>query len=49
MQDALADRLGTTVQLKATTKGNGQLTLKFHDWQQFQGLLEKLALTDLIQ
>jgi len=49
MQDALADRLGASVQLKANSKGNGQLTLKFHDWQHFQGLLEKLALKDLIQ
>lgn len=49
MQDALADRLGTVVGLKATSTGSGQLTVKFHDWQQFQGILDKLALKDLIQ
>lgn len=49
MQNALADRLGADVKLKATSNGSGQLTLKFHDWQQFQGLLEKLALKDLIE
>lgn len=49
MQDALADRLGAVVGLKANNKGSGQLTVKFHDWQQFQGILDKLALKDLIQ
>jgi|UniRef100_UPI004047F890 ParB family transcriptional regulator, chromosome partitioning protein len=48
MQNALADRLGTTVTLKATEKGKGKLTLDFHDWEQFQGLLDKLELKDLL-
>jgi len=48
MQEALADRLGTAVSLKATDKGKGKLTLEFHDWEQFQGLLEKLQLKNLL-
>lgn len=49
MQEALADRLGTAVSLKATNKGKGNLTLAFHDWEQFQGLLEKLQLKNLLE
>lgn len=49
MQDALSDRLGTTVDLKANAKGKGKLTLAFHDWEQFQGLLDKLKLQDLLE
>lgn len=48
MEEALADHLGTTVTLKANNKGRGQVTLKFHDWEQFHGLLEKLGLQSLI-
>lgn len=48
MQEQLADRLGSKVALKASNKGTGQLTVHFHDWEQFHGLLEKLGLTDLI-
>lgn len=49
MQDALSDRLGTTVDLKANARGKGKLTLAFHDWEQFQGLLDKLKLQDLLE
>ncbi len=49
MQNALADRLGTTVNLKANTKGKGKLTLDFHDWDEFQGLLDKMKLQDLLE
>lgn len=49
MQDALANRLGTTVGIKANNKGRGKLTMDFHDWEQFQGILEKLQLKDLLE
>ncbi len=48
MQNRLADQLGTVVALKASSKGKGQVTFNFHDWDQFHGLLEKLGLSDLI-
>jgi len=48
MQEALADRIGTAVELKASDKGKGKLTVQFHDWEQFHGILEKMALQDLI-
>jgi ParB family transcriptional regulator, chromosome partitioning protein len=48
MQEALADKLGTTVALRANIKGRGQVTFKFHDWEQFQGLLEKMSLSNLL-
>lgn len=49
MQNALADRLGTEVNLKANAKGKGKLIVVFHDWDQFQGLLDKLKLQDLLE
>ena len=49
MQNALADRLSTAVNLKANAKGKGKLIVEFHDWDQFQGLLDKLKLTDLLE
>ena len=49
MQTAMADKLGTTVNLRANAKGKGKLTLEFHDWEQFQGLLEKLELQGLLE
>jgi len=49
MEEALADRLAATVALRANTKGKGQVTVKFHDWEQFHGLLEKMGLQSLIE
>lgn len=48
MQDQLSDRFGSKVGIKANKKGSGQLTLHFHDWEQFHDLLDKMGLTDLI-
>lgn len=48
MEEALADHLNTTVALKANNKGRGQVTFKFHDWDQFHGLLEAFGLQQLI-
>lgn len=48
MQTKLADRLATTITLKANTKGKGQVTMHFHDWEQFHGLLERLGLSELV-
>jgi len=49
MEEALADRLAATVALRANLKGKGQFTVKFHDWEQFHGLLEKMGLQSLIE
>lgn len=49
MQDRLADQLATKVALKATAKGKGHVVIHFHDWEQFHGLLEKLALGSLLE
>lgn len=48
MQDRLADEFGTKVQIKASQKGAGMLTLSFHDWEQFHGLLEKMGLRSML-
>lgn len=47
MQHKLADYLATSITLKATAKGKGQVIMRFHDWEQFHGLLERLGLSDL--
>lgn len=47
MQDQLADEFGTKVAIKANAKGAGQLTLSFHNWEEFQGLLEKMGMQHL--
>jgi len=44
MQNRLADQFGTRVAIKANQKGTGKLTLHFHDWTEFQGLIEKMGL-----
>lgn len=47
MQDQLSDEFGTKVAIKANAKGTGQLTLSFHNWDEFQGLLEKMGMQHL--
>lgn len=47
MQDQIADELGTAVKLTADKKGKGHVTLHFHDWEQFDGLLQKMGLKHL--
>jgi ParB family chromosome partitioning protein len=48
MQVKLEDSFGTKVAIKANPKGHGQMTLHFHDWEEFHGLLEKMGLAQLI-
>lgn len=48
MQDRLADEFGAKVMIKANQKGAGNLTLSFHNWEQFHGLLEKMGLKSLL-
>ena len=48
MQDRLSDEFGTKVAIKANQKGAGQLTLHFHDWEEFSGLLHKMGLKAVI-
>lgn len=43
IQDKLSDQFGAQVAIKANQKGAGQLLLYFHDWEQFQGLVEKMG------
>jgi ParB family chromosome partitioning protein len=49
MQEQLEDHFGSKLAIKANSKGTGQLTIHFHDWEQFHGLLDKMGLTDLIE
>ena len=44
LQDQLSDLLGTTVTLKLTARGNGQLVIDFSGLDQFDGLLQRMQL-----
>ena len=46
IEEALSDKLGTAVTVKANTKGKGQLVMTFHGWDDFAGLMEKIGLKD---
>ena len=46
IEEALSDRLGTPVSVKATTKGKGQIIMTFHSWDDFSALMEKTGLKD---
>jgi ParB family chromosome partitioning protein len=45
LQEHLADQLGTTVTLKQTPRGKGQLVIDFSGPDQFDGLLQRLGLS----
>jgi ParB family chromosome partitioning protein len=49
MQNRLSDQFGTKVAIKASAKGSGQLTLAFHSWDEFEGLLQQMGLTDFLK
>jgi len=46
IEEALSDKLGTPVTVKANAKGKGQLIMAFHGWDDFAGLMEKIGLKD---
>ena len=48
IEEALSDRLGTSVAVKSNAKGKGQLIVDFHDWEGFTVLMEKLGLKDAL-
>jgi ParB family chromosome partitioning protein len=49
MQNRLSDQFGTKVAIKASTKGAGQLSLSFHSWDEFEGLLQQMGLNDFLK
>lgn len=44
IEEALSDKLGTPVTVKASAKGKGQLMIAFHNWEDFSVLMEKIGL-----
>ena len=44
LEDAIAEKLGARVVIKANAKGRGSLTLHFHSLEELDGLLEKTGL-----
>lgn len=46
IEEALSDKLGAPVTVKANSKGKGQLAMTFHSWDDFAALMEKLGLKD---
>jgi len=43
LQEELSDRLGATVKIRANRKGAGELTIRFGDLDQLDGLLSRLS------
>ncbi len=48
IEEALSDRLGSPVTVKASAKGKGQLIMAFHSWDEFSALMEKTHLKDAL-
>jgi ParB family chromosome partitioning protein len=48
LQERLSDTLGTTVTLKQSARGKGQMVIEFSSPDQFDGLLQKLGLSLLL-
>jgi ParB family chromosome partitioning protein len=46
LQERIAERLGTPIELKANTRGRGRLVVHFDTIEQFEGLREALGLDD---
>jgi ParB family chromosome partitioning protein len=46
LQEQIANHLGAVVMLKAGQRGRGELVVKFNSIEQFEGLRERLGLTD---
>jgi ParB family chromosome partitioning protein len=46
LQERIANHLGAAVMLKAGARGRGELVLKFNSIEQFEGLRDRLGLTD---
>ena len=47
-ETALADYLGTTVNIKANAKNKGYLQISFQNWEHLNDLLEKQGLHKLL-
>ena len=48
MQERIADHLATPVELKAGARGRGRIVIHFEGAEQFEGLLDALALRDAV-
>ena len=48
IEEALSDKLGTPVTVRASAKGKGALMLAFHGWDDFSALMEKIGLKDAL-
>ena len=48
IEEALSDKLGTPVTVKASAKGKGQLMIAFHNWEDFSALMDKIGLKNAL-
>lgn len=49
LEEMLSDRFGTTVRIHVSKGKKGRLELDYHDWDQLQGLLQKMGLDELLE
>ncbi len=49
LEEALSDKLGTTVTINVSKGSKGKLELAYHGWDQLQGILQKMGLEDLLK
>ena len=49
LEEALSDKLGTTVRINVSKGSKGKLEMDYHGWEQLQGILQKMGLQDLLE
>lgn len=49
LEEALSDRLGTSVKIQSAKGQRGKLELPYHDWEQLEGILQRMGLDSLLQ
>lgn len=49
LEEALSDKLGTTVRINASKGSKGKLEMDYHGWEQLQGILLKMGMEDLLE
>lgn len=49
LEEALSDRLGTSVRILAAKGQKGKLELPYHDWDQLQGILQRMGFDGVLE
>jgi len=49
LEEALSDRLGTSVRILSAKGQKGKVELPYHDWEQLQGILQRMGLDSVLE